>query len=76
MCQFDEEDKMYISEWIRSCARCALALAMLVGYADAQDTSSIPAGKKSNIVFILVDNVGWGAFGAYGGTPLCNEGKR
>jgi arylsulfatase A-like enzyme len=24
--------------------------------------------KKPNIVFILVDNVGWGAFGAYGGT--------
>src|ERR1022692_3691119 len=24
--------------------------------------------KKPNIVFILVDNVGWGTFGAYGGT--------
>ena len=23
---------------------------------------------KPNIVFILVDNVGWGDFGAYGGT--------
>jgi arylsulfatase A-like enzyme len=24
--------------------------------------------RKPNVVFILVDNVGWGAFGAYGGT--------
>lgn len=24
--------------------------------------------KKPNIVFILVDNVGWGQFGVYGGT--------
>jgi arylsulfatase A-like enzyme len=24
--------------------------------------------KKPNIVFILVDNVGWGDFGVYGGT--------
>jgi arylsulfatase A-like enzyme len=24
--------------------------------------------KKPNIVFILLDNIGWGAFGAYGGT--------
>ena len=23
---------------------------------------------RANIVFILVDNIGWGAFGAYGGT--------
>jgi len=41
---------------------------MLVGYAHAQGTSSIPAGKQPNIVFILVDNVGWGTFGVYGGT--------
>src|SRR5271156_2810709 len=26
--------------------------------------------KKPNIVFVLVDNIGWGAFGAYGGTIL------
>ncbi len=26
------------------------------------------AAQKPNIVFILVDNVGWGTFGAYGGT--------
>ena len=39
--------------------------------------------QKPNIVFILVDNVGWGAFGAYGGTiptpridKLASEGIR
>src|SRR3984893_8490031 len=39
--------------------------------------------KKPNIIFILVDNVGWGCFGAYGGTiptpcidKLANEGIR
>ena len=39
--------------------------------------------QKPNIVFILVDNVGWGAFGAYGGTiptpridKLASEGVR
>jgi hypothetical protein len=38
---------------------------------------------KPNVVFILVDNVGWGAFGAYGGTvptpridKLASEGIR
>ena len=32
--------------------------------------TTLPAAaqQKPNIVFILVDNVGWGAFGAYGGT--------
>src|SRR5262249_21994138 len=32
--------------------------------------ATLPAAaqQKPNIVFILVDNVGWGAFGAYGGT--------
>jgi len=39
--------------------------------------------NKPNIVFILVDNVGWGSFGAYGGTiptpridKLASEGVR
>src|SRR5262249_49801128 len=31
-------------------------------------TPPAAAQQKPNIVFILVDNVGWGAFGAYGGT--------
>ena len=41
------------------------------------------AQQKPNIVFILVDNVGWGAFGVYGGTTptpridkLAKEGIR
>src|SRR3979490_408009 len=39
--------------------------------------------KKPNIVFILVDNIGWGTFGVYGGTiptpridKLASEGIR
>ena len=43
----------------------------------------VAADHKPNIVFILVDNVGWGAFGAYGGTiptpridKMANEGIR
>src|SRR5262252_5251138 len=35
---------------------------------EAQNTSRIATAQKPNIVFILVDNVGWGAFGVYGGT--------
>jgi arylsulfatase len=34
----------------------------------AQDARSIPTTKKPNIVFILLDNIGWGTFGVYGGT--------
>ena len=41
------------------------------------------SGERPNIVFILVDNVGWGTFGAYGGmipTPridkMASEGIR
>lgn len=52
------------------------ALFMAVGNALAADT-------KPNIVFILVDNVGWGDFGVYGGTTatpridkLASEGIR
>jgi arylsulfatase len=55
-----------------------LAAAMLSAVAPAQ-----AAEQKPNIVFILVDNVGWGAFGVYGGTvptpqidKLASEGIR
>ena len=41
---------MNISDWVRSCARGTLVFGMLVGYAYAQDTNSIPAGKKPNVV--------------------------
>ena len=54
------------------------AAALLGPVAPAQ-----AADKKPNIVFILVDNVGWGNFGVYGGTiptpridRLANEGIR
>ncbi len=48
--------------------------------------AALPAlaqGTKPNVVFILVDNVGWGNFGVYGGTvptpridKLASEGIR
>src|SRR6202142_1137134 len=60
---------MKISDGILLCTRCALAIVLLVGYADAQNTSSSPA-KKPNVVFILADNVGYGDMGPYGGGEL------
>lgn len=42
---------------------CLLLLLSIAGTALAHDY-----GKKPNVVFILVDNVGWGDVGAYGGT--------
>ena len=46
-------------------------------------TQAAASGSKPNIVFILVDNVGWGDFGVYGGTTptpridkLASEGIR
>src|SRR5271167_832003 len=45
--------------------------------------SALAQNKKPNVVFILVDNVGWGNFGVYGGTiptpridKLAGEGIR
>jgi hypothetical protein len=61
---------MNISDWIRSCARCALALGILAGYAQAQDTRSTPASNKPNVVLVLTDNLGWGEPGVYGGGIL------
>jgi arylsulfatase len=65
--------------WTRVCARGALVAAALTGYAHAQQARP----QKPNIVFILVDNVGWGDFSVYGGstpTPridkLANDGIR
>ncbi len=74
---------MNMSEWVRSFTRVVLAIVGLVGYSHAQDTKSVPPTKKPNIVFILVDNIGWGTFGVYGGTiptpridQLASEGIR
>ncbi len=59
----------------------ALGLALL----GVAMLAAMPAAaqQKPNIVFILVDNVGWGAFGVYGGTvptpridKLASEGIR
>src|SRR5271166_4283468 len=78
---------MNISRCVRFCARGAFVFSMLAGYAHAQGTSSIPAGRKPNIVLVLMDNLGWGEPGVYGGgilrgapTPridqLASEGMR
>src|SRR5208337_4887717 len=42
----------------------ATGLVMSATLAEAQSEQQ----RKPNIVFILVDNVGWGTFGVYGGT--------
>jgi len=54
---------MDIFDWKRACLRGALAIAMLAGYAHAQNT-------RPNVVFILADNVGYGDMGPYGGGEL------
>ena len=59
---------MNMADWARSFTQVVLAIVGLVGFAHAQGTRVVPTTRKPNIVFILVDNVGWGAFGAYGGT--------
>jgi arylsulfatase A-like enzyme len=60
-----------------------LGISLSATAQQAQSTSTRAAGGKPNIVFILVDNVGWGAFGVYGGTiptpridKLASEGIR
>jgi Sulfatase len=57
---------------------CALIFGALFPALPAQAQD-----KNPNVVFILVDNVGWGSFGVYGGTTptpridqLANEGIR
>jgi arylsulfatase A-like enzyme len=60
---------------------CLLATGMVTSARPAEAQSA--QRKKPNIVFILVDNVGWGNFGVYGGTiptpridKLASEGIR
>jgi len=77
-----------MTNWMEKMAVALAATSTVLGLAlaplEAQNTSSAAAaGKKPNIVFILVDNVGWGAFGVYGGTiptpridKLASEGVR
>ena len=51
---------------IRSISFGLLALFAAVTVAVTPAAAQPPT--KPNIVFILVDNVGWGTFGVYGGT--------
>jgi arylsulfatase A-like enzyme len=56
-------------DWTRVCARGLLAVAALAGVAHARVAHAQEARpKKPNIVFILLDNVGWGDFSVYGGS--------
>jgi len=67
---------MNILDWKRPCLRGALAIALLAGYAHAQNSRPNTMQRRPNIVFILVDNVGWGDFSIYGGsipTPRIDE---
>src|SRR5215472_7630026 len=61
----------------------ALAPAMMFGNAASAQSTAAGPGEKPNIVFILLDNVGWGDLGVYGGvtpTPridkMASEGIR
>jgi arylsulfatase len=60
-----------------------LGISLSATAQQAQSTSTSVAGRKPNIVFILVDNVGWSNFQVYGGTvptpridKLASEGIR
>ena len=76
-----------MTNWMEKVTLVLAATGTVLGLAtstlEAQNTNSTAAGKKPNIVFILVDNVGWGDFSVYGGstpTPridkLASEGIR
>jgi len=49
-------------------SKCLLLL-FLIG-ASLSVTAQVHAADKPNIVLILMDNFGWGEFGAYGGGIL------
>ncbi|HEX8816019.1 MAG TPA: sulfatase-like hydrolase/transferase, partial [Terriglobales bacterium] len=64
--------------------KLGLTLATVVALFSTMGAPGAEAqAKQPNVVFILVDNVGWGSFGVYGGTTptpridkLANEGIR
>lgn len=47
--------------------KSATGLAVFMAVAFVVDPA-VAADKKPNIVFILLDNIGWGDFSVYGGT--------
>src|SRR5580700_5463517 len=61
-----------MTSWMGKMALALVTTGTVLGFClspvEAQNTSRASTGQKPNIVFILVDNVGWGAFGVYGGT--------
>jgi hypothetical protein len=64
-------------------SHCAPALSLVGLLFSVVRYASTPQATKPNFVFILMDNVGWGDFGAYGGTTptpridkLASEGIR
>ena len=68
-------------KWDRKISLTLAAVVVLFSTAGAPSAKA--QAKKPNVVFILVDNVGWGNFGVYGGTiptpridKLANEGIR
>jgi arylsulfatase A-like enzyme len=69
---------MYVSRRV-----CLNLLATFVALAIASTQAGAQQPQKPNVVFILVDNVGWGDFSVYGGTTatpridkLASEGIR
>ena len=61
-----------MTSWTEKLTVALAAAGTLLGLAalplGAQTANSSAAAKKPNIVFILVDNVGWGDFSVYGGS--------
>ena len=45
----------------------AVSLALILATSLLLASPAVAQTTKPNIVFILVDNVGWGDFGCYGG---------
>src|SRR5215471_13260626 len=76
-CYSDEQRGQYMK------LRIVMAIALAAVAVLLSPPPSDAAERKPNVVFILVDNVGWGDLGVYGGvtpTPridkLANEGIR
>ena len=67
----------------KPCIHAALIILLFSLFVSASSQTTGPGPKKPNVVFILVDNTGWGDFSVYGGTTatpridkLASEGIR